>query len=160
MDKTIYLLLGVALTWAFYFLQRRVERRRTTDAIERHQKLLALKQGLEGPAPARRPAPVREPADRQAETAVPIADGCVARAEQVRATSRSRRSATMTRTSRPSSRSGASTRAWTSGSRTCAGNSMATASPRSRPRTRHGWGSASAMHALSRSRTRPVRSGR
>lgn len=48
MEQAIYLLLGAALTWAFYFVQRRVERRGTVDAVERHQKLLALKQGLEG----------------------------------------------------------------------------------------------------------------
>lgn len=48
MDKAIYLLLGAALTWMFYFIQRRAERRGTTEAIDRHQRLLALKQGLEG----------------------------------------------------------------------------------------------------------------
>lgn len=48
MDKAIYLLLGAALTWVFYFIQRRVERRGTEEAIDRHQKLLSLKQGLEG----------------------------------------------------------------------------------------------------------------
>lgn len=48
MEQAIYLLLGAALTWAFYFVRRRVERRNTVDAIERNQKLLTLKQGLEG----------------------------------------------------------------------------------------------------------------
>ena len=84
MDKTIYLLLGVALTWAFYFLQRRVERRRTTDTIERNQKLLALKQGLEGTNTSL--DDLRRFESRligKAETAVRIADGYVAQAEQV-----------------------------------------------------------------------------
>lgn len=48
MEKVIYLLLGAALTWAFYFIQRRAERRGTSEAIDRHQKLLSLKLGLEG----------------------------------------------------------------------------------------------------------------
>lgn len=47
MEKIAYLLIGAVLTWGLYFLQRRLERRRTTEAIERNQKLLALKQGLE-----------------------------------------------------------------------------------------------------------------
>lgn len=48
MEQAIYLLLGAALTWAFYFVRRKVERQDTVDAIERNQKLLTLKQGLEG----------------------------------------------------------------------------------------------------------------
>jgi len=48
MEQLAYLLAGAALTWAFYFVQRRIERRGTTEAIDRNQKLLALKQGLEG----------------------------------------------------------------------------------------------------------------
>ena len=48
MEQAILVVLGAALTWAFYFVQRRVEKRRTTEAIERSEKLLALKQGLEG----------------------------------------------------------------------------------------------------------------
>lgn len=47
MEQVLYLIVGAALTWTFYFVQRRVERRRSTDAIDRHQRLLALKQGLE-----------------------------------------------------------------------------------------------------------------
>ena len=47
MEQVTYLLIGAALTWTFYFVQRRVERRGTVDAIERGQKLLALKQGLD-----------------------------------------------------------------------------------------------------------------
>ncbi|MFC5571339.1 lysozyme inhibitor LprI family protein [Lysobacter yangpyeongensis] len=47
MEKIVYLLIGAAITWGLYFIQRRVERRRTTEAIERNQKLLNLKQGLE-----------------------------------------------------------------------------------------------------------------
>lgn len=46
MEQAIYLIVGAALTWAFYFVQRKVERRKSVDAIERHQKLLALKVGL------------------------------------------------------------------------------------------------------------------
>lgn len=47
MEQALYLVLGAALTWAFYFVQRRVERRPDIEAIDRHEKLLALKQGLE-----------------------------------------------------------------------------------------------------------------
>ena len=47
MDKLLYLLIGAAITWGLYFIQRRLERRRTTEAIERNQKLLNLKQGME-----------------------------------------------------------------------------------------------------------------
>jgi len=84
MDKTIYLLLGAALTWAFYFLQRRVERRRTTDAIQRNQQLLALKQGLEGANTSL--DDLRRFESRligKAETAVRIADGYVTQAQAV-----------------------------------------------------------------------------
>lgn len=47
MEKIFYLLAGAAITWGLYFLQRRLERRETTEAIDRNQKLLNLKQGLE-----------------------------------------------------------------------------------------------------------------
>ncbi|GAB3359038.1 lysozyme inhibitor LprI family protein [Lysobacter tyrosinilyticus] len=47
MEKFFYLLVGAAITWGLYFIQRRLERRSTTEAIERNQKLLNLKQGLE-----------------------------------------------------------------------------------------------------------------
>ncbi|HEY1139435.1 MAG TPA: lysozyme inhibitor LprI family protein [Lysobacter sp.] len=47
MEKIVYLLIGAAITWGLYFIQRRLERRKTTEAIERNQKLLNLKQGLE-----------------------------------------------------------------------------------------------------------------
>jgi len=47
MEKIVYLLIGAAITWGLYFIQRRLERRKTTEAIERNQKLLDLKQGLE-----------------------------------------------------------------------------------------------------------------
>lgn len=47
MEKVIYLVLGAALTWVFYFVQRRVERRGAFETIERNQKLLNLKQGLD-----------------------------------------------------------------------------------------------------------------
>ncbi len=84
MDKAIYLLLGAALTWAFYFLQRRVERRQTVEVIERNQKLLALKQGLEGANTSL--DDLRRFETRligKAETAVRIADGYVTQAEVV-----------------------------------------------------------------------------
>ena len=51
MDKFIYLVVGAALTWLFYFVQRRVERRGAVEVIERNQKLLDLKQGLDTPTP-------------------------------------------------------------------------------------------------------------
>jgi len=47
MEKIIYLLIGAAFTWGLYFIQRKVERRKTAETIERSQKLLALKLGLE-----------------------------------------------------------------------------------------------------------------
>ena len=47
MEKIVYLLIGAAITWGLYFIQRRLERRKTTELIERNQKLLNLKQGLE-----------------------------------------------------------------------------------------------------------------
>jgi len=47
MEKLLYLALGAVLTWGFYFLQRRVEKRSAVEAIERNQKLLNLKQGLD-----------------------------------------------------------------------------------------------------------------
>lgn len=84
MDKAIYLLLGALLAWAFYFIQRRVERRRTGEVIERNQKLLALKQGLEGANTSL--DELRRFESRligKAETAVRIADGYVAQAEEV-----------------------------------------------------------------------------
>lgn len=84
MDKAIYLLLGAALTWAFYFLQRRVERRGTEEAIERHQKLLSLKLGLEG---ANLDLDALRRFERhllgQAETAARIADRYFTQAEAV-----------------------------------------------------------------------------
>jgi uncharacterized protein YecT (DUF1311 family) len=47
MEKIIYLLIGAAITWGLYFIQRRLERRKTTEIIDRNQKLLNLKQGLD-----------------------------------------------------------------------------------------------------------------
>jgi uncharacterized protein YecT (DUF1311 family) len=47
MEKILYLLIGAAITWGLYFIQRRLERRHATEAIERNQKLLNLKQGME-----------------------------------------------------------------------------------------------------------------
>lgn len=84
MEQAFLVVLGAALTWAFYFVQRRVERRRTTEAIERSQKLLALKQGLEG---ARTSLGDLQRFEHglvgKAQTAVEIADDWVARAEEV-----------------------------------------------------------------------------
>ncbi|SKA16048.1 hypothetical protein [Novilysobacter spongiicola] len=84
MEQTIYLLLGAALTWAFYFVQRRVERRGTVDAIERNQKLLALKKDLEGANTSL--DELRRFEGRlidKAETALRIADRYVSQAELV-----------------------------------------------------------------------------
>lgn len=47
MEKIVYLLVGAAITWGLYFIQRTLERRKTTEVIDRNQKLLNLKQGLE-----------------------------------------------------------------------------------------------------------------
>ena len=47
MEKILYLLIGAAITWGLYFIQRRLERRHATEVIERNQKLLNLKQGME-----------------------------------------------------------------------------------------------------------------
>ncbi len=84
MEQLIYLLAGAALTWAFYFVRRRVERRRTVDAIDRNQKLLALKQGLEGANTSL--DELRRFESRligKAEAAVRIADRYVSQVEQV-----------------------------------------------------------------------------
>ena len=84
MEQLIYLLAGAALTWAFYFVQRRVERRGAVDAIERNQKLLALKQGMDEANTSL--DELRRFEHRligKAETAVRIADRYVAQAEEV-----------------------------------------------------------------------------
>ena len=84
MEQAIYLLLGAVVTWAFYFLRRRVERSRTVEVIERNQKLLTLKQGLEGANTSL--GDLRRFESRligKAETAVRIADGYVTQAEEV-----------------------------------------------------------------------------
>jgi uncharacterized protein YecT (DUF1311 family) len=84
MEQAFLVVLGAALTWAFYFVQRRVEGRRTTDAIERNQKLLALKQGLEGAKTSLGDLQRFENGlVGKAQTAVEIADGYLARAEEV-----------------------------------------------------------------------------
>jgi uncharacterized protein YecT (DUF1311 family) len=84
MEQAFGVVLGAALTWAFYFVRRRVERRRTTEAIERNQKLLALKQGLEG---ARTSLGDLQRFEHglvgKAQTAVELADGWLTRAEEV-----------------------------------------------------------------------------
>lgn len=84
MDNVLMLMLGAALTWAFYFVQRRVERRRTHEAITRNTQLLALRQGM-----AAAQVSLEELAQferrliGQAESAVRNADRLVARAEVV-----------------------------------------------------------------------------
>jgi uncharacterized protein YecT (DUF1311 family) len=84
MEQVIYLIIGAALTWAFYFIQRRVERRRTVDAIDRHQRLLMLKQGLETAATSL--DELRRFENRligRAESAARIADTYFSKAEEV-----------------------------------------------------------------------------
>ncbi|GAB1596818.1 lysozyme inhibitor LprI family protein [Lysobacter claricitrinus] len=84
MEQAFLVVLGAALTWAFYFIQRRVERRRTTEAIERSQKLLTLKQGLEGSKTSLGDLQRFEAGlVGKAQSAVEIADGYLARAEEV-----------------------------------------------------------------------------
>lgn len=84
MEKLLYLIVGAALTWAFYFVQRRVERRGEVDAIERHQKLLALMRGLETAETSL--DELRRFEHRllgRAETAARIADNYFSKAEEV-----------------------------------------------------------------------------
>lgn len=84
MEQAVYLLLGAALTWTWYLVQRRVERRSTNEAIERNAKLLALKQGLDGANTNLDDLHRFETRlIGKAETAVRIADGYVTRAEEV-----------------------------------------------------------------------------
>ena len=84
MEQAFLVVLGAALTWAFYSIQRRVERRRTTEAIERSQRLLELKQGLEGAHTSLGDLQRFESGlIGKAQTAVEIADGYLARAEEV-----------------------------------------------------------------------------
>jgi uncharacterized protein YecT (DUF1311 family) len=84
MDKIIYLVIGAGLTWLFYFVQRRIERRGTFETIERNRKLLELKQGLDS-ANANLDD-LRRFEQRligKAETAARIADNYFTRAEEV-----------------------------------------------------------------------------
>lgn len=84
MEQAFLVVLGAALTWTFYFVQRHVERRRTTEAIERSQKLLALKQTLEGAKTSLGDLHRFEHGlVGKAQSAVSIADGIVTRAEEV-----------------------------------------------------------------------------
>lgn len=84
MEQAIYLLLGAGLTWTFYFVQRRVERRNTSEAIDRSAKLLALKQGLEGANTTLEELRRFESSlIGKAETAVRIADTYVTQAEDL-----------------------------------------------------------------------------
>lgn len=84
MEQLIYLIAGGALTWGFYFVQRRVERRRTVEVIDRNQKLLVLKQELEGANTSLEE--LRRFEDRligKAEAAVRIADRYVSEVAEV-----------------------------------------------------------------------------
>lgn len=84
MEQAVYLLLGAALTWLWQLVLRRLERRGTSEAIERGAKLLALKQGLEGANTSIED--LRRFENRligKAETAVRIADTYVAQAEDL-----------------------------------------------------------------------------
>jgi uncharacterized protein YecT (DUF1311 family) len=84
MEQAIYLLLGAALTWIWHLVQRQLERRGTSEAIERGAKLLALKQGLEGANTSLED--LRRFEGRligKAETAVRIADVYVGQAEDL-----------------------------------------------------------------------------
>lgn len=84
MEQAIYLLLGAALSWTWHLVQRRLERRGTSEAIERGTRLLALKQGLEGAHTS--VEDLREFETRligKAETAVRIAGTYVTQAEEV-----------------------------------------------------------------------------
>lgn len=84
MEQAFLVVLGAALTWAFYFVQRRVEKRRTTEAIERSQKLLALKRDLESAKTTVGDLQRFESGlVGKAQSAVEIADGIVSRAEEV-----------------------------------------------------------------------------
>jgi hypothetical protein len=84
MEQLLYLIAGAALTWAFYFLQRRVERRGTVDAIERNQKLLDLLQDLDGAEVSLDDLQRFEARlIGNAETAVRIADQYFTRAEDI-----------------------------------------------------------------------------
>lgn len=83
-DRALYLLLGAALTWTWHLVQRRLERRGTSEAIERGNRLLALKQGLDGTNTSlddlRR---LESQLIGKAETAVRIADTYVTQAEDL-----------------------------------------------------------------------------
>lgn len=84
MEKIVYLLIGAAITWGLYFLQRRLERRTTGEAIDRNQKLLNLKQGLEATSTSLEE--LRQFESRllgQAEAAVRIAGRYVSQAGEV-----------------------------------------------------------------------------
>ncbi|HEY0505420.1 MAG TPA: lysozyme inhibitor LprI family protein [Lysobacter sp.] len=84
MEKFLYLLAGAVLTWAFYFVQRRIERRGAVETIERNQKLLDLKQGLD--QANTNLDDLRRFEQRligKAETAARIADDYFTRAEEV-----------------------------------------------------------------------------
>lgn len=82
MDNVLMLLLGAALTWLFYFVQRRVERRRTHEAIARNAQLLALRQGMAAAKVSfEELAQFERRLIGQAESAVRNADRLVARAE-------------------------------------------------------------------------------
>lgn len=84
MDHLLTLLLGASLTWAFYFLQRRVERRGSGEVIARNTQLLALRQGMaEAHVTLDELQAFEKRLIGQAESAVRIADTMVSRAESI-----------------------------------------------------------------------------
>lgn len=82
MDHLLTLLLGATLTWAFYFIQRRVERRAGSEVIARSAQLLALRQGLvESRTTLDELRAFEKRLIGQAQSAVRTADTMVSRAE-------------------------------------------------------------------------------
>jgi len=84
MEKAAYLMLGALLSWAWYFVRRRIERQGTSEVIDRNTRLLALKGALESSHTDL--DELRQFEARligKAQTAVRIADHYVTQAETV-----------------------------------------------------------------------------
>lgn len=84
MEKGILVVLGALLAWAFYFIRRRIEHRRTAEIIARSRDLLALKDSLQDSGT--RVVDLRRFESGlvgKAHSAVELADDCLARAEEV-----------------------------------------------------------------------------
>lgn len=82
MDNVLMLLVGAGLTWLFYFVQRRTERRGTHEAIARNTQLLALRQNMVAAQVSfEELAQFERHLIGQAQSAVRNADRLVARAE-------------------------------------------------------------------------------